>query len=292
MAAVVASIAAASGEGVIVGVMEEVPGVYSGEGTSNHVRVAFRRDAGGWRSYPSDCKNPGCLSSITKQYPPELNWWITFDGRALGKVLGRTPDDFAYYADVGLQDVPGKRSVPRIGSPSTDFGGFTDASVHRPLIAVSKLSFADPDGWKPAHLSAQVTQSLRGQFRRKFPTLCRDNGLEDSKSEPYPFKDSDVAVVKAHSSKAGWAIAQLHLPDAIECNDKEAGFGLDDPTFLVRPDGSGEYLDQGIWLVDAGDYDNDGKSELVFAINRYNRGGYELFYDDFRKRAIFQFSYH
>jgi len=52
-------------------------------------------------------------------------------------------------------------------------------------------------------------------------------------------------------------------------------------------------LDSGIWLVvDAGDYDGDGKSELVFAINDYNRGGYRLFYDDFRQRAVFEFSHH
>jgi hypothetical protein len=49
---------------------------------------------------------------------------------------------------------------------------------------------------------------------------------------------------------------------------------------------------KGMWLVDAGDDDKDGKSELVFSISRYNSGGYVLFYDDFKKRAIFQFSNH
>jgi hypothetical protein len=51
-------------------------------------------------------------------------------------------------------------------------------------------------------------------------------------------------------------------------------------------------LGNGIWLVDAGDYDNDGKSELVFSIDRYNQGGYELFYDDFKKHATFEYGYH
>lgn len=45
-------------------------------------------------------------------------------------------------------------------------------------------------------------------------------------------------------------------------------------------------------LVDAGDYDNDGKSQLAFSTDRYDRGGYELFYDDFRKYAVLEFSYH
>ena len=33
-------------------------------------------------------------------------------------------------------------------------------------------------------------------------------------------------------------------------------------------------------------------SELLFCIDQYNRGGYKLFYDDFKKRAVFQFNYH
>jgi hypothetical protein len=32
-------------------------------------------------------------------------------------------------------------------------------------------------------------------------------------------------------------------------------------------------FNKGMWLVDVGDYDNDGKSELVFAIDRYDQGG-------------------
>jgi hypothetical protein len=49
---------------------------------------------------------------------------------------------------------------------------------------------------------------------------------------------------------------------------------------------------QNLWLVDAGDYDNDGKSELIFSINRENEGGYEIWYDSFKKHAIFKFNYH
>jgi len=45
-------------------------------------------------------------------------------------------------------------------------------------------------------------------------------------------------------------------------------------------------------LVDAGDYDNDGKSELVFSIDRENEGGYQIWYDNFTKHATFKFHYH
>ena len=36
----------------------------------------------------------------------------------------------------------------------------------------------------------------------------------------------------------------------------------------------------------------DTPSELVFSIHGENRGGYELFYDDFKKHAKFEFTYH
>jgi hypothetical protein len=52
------------------------------------------------------------------------------------------------------------------------------------------------------------------------------------------------------------------------------------------------YLGSGMFLVDAGDYDSDGKSELVFCINSDNRGGYRIYYDDFKKTAEFEFRYH
>lgn len=35
----------------------------------------------------------------------------------------------------------------------------------------------------------------------------------------------------------------------------------------------------GLMLLDAGDYDEDGHSELVFALSLYNRGGCVLFSD-------------
>jgi hypothetical protein len=44
--------------------------------------------------------------------------------------------------------------------------------------------------------------------------------------------------------------------------------------------------------VDAGDFNNDGKSEILFSISRYDRGGYELFYDQFTKHVAFEFSFH
>lgn len=87
-------------------------------------------------------------------------------------------------------------------------------------------------------------------------------------------------------------IARLRLLGAIDCTDTEAGFQISDSWFSLDPRKSTQYIGEGIWLVDAGDYDNDGQSELLFAIDGYNRGGYELFYDHVQKHATFEYSYH
>jgi hypothetical protein len=53
-----------------------------------------------------------------------------------------------------------------------------------------------------------------------------------------------------------------------------------------------KFLGSGLALIDAGDYDGDGHSELVFAKSGYNHDGYVLFSDDLAHSAEFGWSYH
>jgi len=282
----------ATGQDLILGVLEDVPGVYAGESDHPGVRVVFRKEGRDWQAFPSNCRDQQCLKRISSEYPHEVTWTIAFDGRDLGQVVGRTPKEFHFYSHVGLQEIADSGSVPIIGKKSTDYGGFTGASVYRPLAANSKPNFRDPESWKASQLSPDLLGLVRRQFRRKFPKLCKSSKEDETKLEPLLYHDKDVKLVKAYASKKSWVVARLHLAEAIDCDDTEAGFEIDDPWFLIDPQKSAKYLDAGMWLVDAGDYDGDGKSELIFSIDRYNRGGYELFYDDFTKRSVFEFGYH
>ena len=115
--------------------------------------------------------------------------------------------------------------------------------------------------------------------------------VDQSKLEEFPYRAEEVKIVKAYASRLGSIVARLHL-DAIDCQDTEAGFDIDDPWFFVNATRTVKYLDSGIWLVDAGDYDNDRRSELIFSINRENEGGYDIWYENFKKHATFKFGYH
>ncbi|PYV94453.1 MAG: hypothetical protein DMG86_23215 [Acidobacteria bacterium] len=139
-------------------------------------------------------------------------------------------------------------------------------------------------------MSNDVTRILRKHFREKFPTVSNCTNPDENVAKPWPYLDEDIKIVKAYSSKTAWSVARVQLEE-YRC-DGPSDDAFVDQWFVSSPRLEVTFLDAGMWLVDAGDYDNDGRSELVFSIDRYNRGGYELFYGDFEKRVTFVFHYH
>lgn len=282
--------ASATAQLTMIGALEDVPPFVAGTQERRAVRVVFEKKGSGWEAFPSNCPHENCLSSVTAKYPHEVDWTVAFDGKSLGKISAATPGRFNYYAEIGLQEII-SGTVPVVGRRSRTFGGQTDAAVYRPLVTNSQPFVTDPDSWKRSRLPDELSLRLRQQFRSHYGNLCQ-LGKDQTTLKPFPYRDQNIKVVQAYTSQTSWAVARLHLEGAIDCQDSEAGFEIDDSWFVIDPQNNARYLDDGLWLVDAGDYDNDGHSELVFAINRDNRGGYELFYDDFKKRAVFEYSYH
>jgi len=275
---------------VVLGVLEDTPGHYYGEPHYRSVRVVFRKEDGDWRAFPHDCHDQKCLSSVTAQFPSAMNWTIAFDGRNIGQVRTTNPERFDFYGDVGQQKLTGTESIPTVGKPAQEFAGFRDGLVYRPLIANSKAYFSDPEQWKPVQLSPPVVALLRRQFRQQFPKVSNCENAEENVDKPWLYQDNDIKIMKTYSSKENWAVARVRLEE-YQC-DGPAGDPFVDQWFSISPTREVKFLDKAMWLVDAGDYDNDGGSELVFSIDDYNRGGYKVFYDHFKKEAVFEFSYH
>jgi hypothetical protein len=282
--------AAALGQEAVLGVLEDSHGWYAGEPNFRTVRVVFRKVGLDWKPFPSDCPDQQCLKTVAANYPHEMKWTITFDGNNLGQITSYTPSEFKWYAAVGQQQIGGTDHVPTVGKQSSEFGGYPEAAVYRPLVANSQPFFRDPESWKPAHPSGDLVALLRKQFRKKFPEAMNCENPYENVAKPWSYRDEDVKILKSYSSRRGWSIAQVRLED-YRC-DGPADDPFSDQWFAISPELEVKYLDDGMWLVDAGDYDNDGESELVFSIDRDNRGGYELFYDDFKKHATFEFGYH
>lgn len=279
-----------SGQSVILGVLEDNQGHFAGEPNFRTVRVVFQKKGLHWQAFQSNCPDSSCLKTIASKYPPEVTWTIAFDGRNVGQVTSRAPQEFRWYSSVGQQDITRKGPIPTIGERSSEFGGFTDAAVYRPLVANSQPYFKDPQMWKPVHLPTGLVGLLRNHFRKKFPEVANCANPDENVAKPWHYRDEDIRILKSYTSKNNWSTVQLRLEE-YRC-DGPADDPFSDQWFVISPQREIKFLGEGMWLVDAGDYDNDGKSELLFSIDRYNRGGYELLYDDFSKRAVFEFSYH
>jgi hypothetical protein len=99
-------------------------------------------------------------------------------------------------------------------------------------------------------------------------------------------------VIKVYAANTGERIAMLRVrPPESEC--EEDPHNDSGAPFLVRINAAGE-IDalQGSIVVDAGDYDGDGKSEVVVKYGGYNEDGYTMFYDGFSKQVSLRWSYH
>jgi hypothetical protein len=256
------------------------------------VRVLFRKSDGDWVALPS-CANAPCSSEARAQFPREVHWTIAFSGRRLGRVAARTPDQWQSYSDIGQQEIISAPPIPTVGTRSEVYAGWMGVPVLRPLVAVSEPFTADPEGWRPAPLAHAIRNNLMAEFRSLFPVA--DNcASAESDARPTPYRDSDIQLVGTYASNASWRIATLSLKN-YRCDGPGNG-GPQDPfewqEFAISPNGVITHIGTGLRLVDAGDYDNDGRSELIFAKSEYNEDGYALYYADFAHRAEFTFHYH
>ena len=157
---------------MLLGVLEEVPRVYAGESNSMKVRTLFSHNGAGWVAYKSDCLNQECLKTVTDKNPREVTWVVGVDGYQIGKIVGRTPNEFTFYSHVGLQDIVGGKA-PIIGEPSYEFGNFGPDKLHRSLITVSRPYFKHPAGWKRAKVTPQILRQALTAIRGKVPHACR-----------------------------------------------------------------------------------------------------------------------
>lgn len=292
---------------IMIGVLEEIRGHYAGEANFRSVRVLFESVGHEWRAYPSDCSNQDCLKSITSDYPRQVTWNIGISGRNLGTVIARTPDDFEWYGDVGLQKITSKKPIPIAGERSAEYGGYSGDSVLPPLVANSKPYFTDPDLWMKTPPPKEVSATLQSQIEKKLPDASACTSTQ---------KSTEIKINKFYSSKNGWSLSQIDLygdglqksPEADERQSgiqhlnplcTEGAYIINGVTLIggfpwvaISPKGDVSYLGEGLRLVDFADYNDSGKSEILFAIDGDNLGGYKLFFDDFKRHAEFKFNYH
>lgn len=276
---------------VILGVLEDIPGEYSGQSDFRAVRAVFEKVGGKWRPFPTRTKSYLDLRTLPLSYPKEMKWTIAFHGRNLGEITSETPSRFNFYSEIGIERITSDSQVPTIGRKSVDYSGFQYVPVYRPLVAISQPNFHDPKEWTTAKPSPALVSAVREQFRTRFPTVSNCRNPDENIPRLWKYRDKDIQVTRAYASKDGWSLIEVNLT-GYACDGPDEGTAFVGQWYVSGPEIQPRFLGTDMWFVDAGDYDNSGESEVLFAIDGYNEGGYRLFYDNFRRSSEFMFTYH
>lgn len=272
---------------------EELTNWEPGVAPDRLIRPAFEKVGSTWRLVNA--------SSL----PSRLTWTIAFDGRSLGQLKGETEEiedritkgrmHHSSLTIVQAITAP-MATVPTIGAPSKRFAGVIangPGKVRRPLVLVSKPHFGDPDEWKRLpKLPDRIATLVRAAFRVDFPHVNRCKN-EDVVQHSWRFPDSSLSLPDSYASNKGSFLVETHL-DAGDCGYvDDPNDPLSDPWFFVSTDGRTKRVGSFMSLLDAGDYDDDGRSELIFFLSQPEQtDGFILFDADMRKQASLIWTYH
>jgi hypothetical protein len=221
-----------------------------------------------------------------------VKWTVAFDGKGLGEVESQADPEGGLTPFQTI--LTSAASVPSVGSPSDEFAGIMGITtqVRRPLITVSKPYFQDPDNWKRTILPEGTGALVRNVFRREYPNVvrCKD---EEIVQRNWNFPDSALAFPVVYASNKHSFLVEASL-DAGDCGYvDDPNDPLSDPWFFVSPDGTVRRIGSFMTLLDAGDYDNDGKSELIFFLSQGDdTDGFVLFDATLQKSVTLIWHYH
>lgn len=274
---------------VVVGVLESPQCARTERSDTLVVRALFAKTGPDWIALDS-------RQTFEQSVSREMSWIIAFDGRNLGSVrtLDRRPEiehDWAFVRDRTLELVAGQQP-PRRPNPAGRFNGWCNPVPNRPLIVVSAANFHDPEGWKPFSQGRSVLDTLLPAFRSAVGSIsvCPGDAEDFAKARPFRFTARDLKVVHAYRNRVGRSVVGIEFADTEQLCQEPTTDSYSTHWFLLS--GEPVLMGAGLQLVDTGDYDGDGESEVVFAYSGYNRDGYTLFTDGFRRRVEVRWSYH
>ena len=266
----------------LVGVLEEPQ---CKERADVFVRPLFKKDGSSWTPLDSEHSAQGLIS-------PRMQWVVGLDGRQLAALETIDPGvttaySWSYPRDRLLMIAPEVRP-PSIPNNAQQFSGSCQPPHQRPLAAVVDGSVGDPDVWKPLAIKSGDAGKLFSAFRQQAGAASLCPG-ESGKAVPFKYGAKDVEVLGNYKDRNGRRLITLSLKQHKDVCEGPPDTAWQSHTFLVAK--KTIYLGPGLTVVEAGDFDNDGKSEVLFWYTGYNEDGYVLLPGDSGQMTRFLWKY-
>ncbi|MCC6793688.1 MAG: hypothetical protein IT366_01115 [Candidatus Hydrogenedentes bacterium] len=271
---------------LIIGVLESpaaTPDIYV-------ARVAFKLTEKGWESFPTDFDTPEALRNSFHAYPQLVHWMALYRGSEIGELSGIRNDSVAAYSHVGMQKIGLECPISRIGTTSLEFAGWPCEPTYRPLLLCTRKA-ADPDHWIESTLTKKEIARFEKHLRTAFPSTPQrwaQKSIEIGQVFESKKRNSKLIQVSLLDDSSD---AAPILPATLETTVGDEPPASDDKVFFLQRHGEYSIVGPKLTYLDAADFNGDGKSEIVFMLQAYNRDGYVLL-DDQGGVAKFTWNYH
>ncbi len=213
---------------------------------------------------------------------------VAFDGKNMGQIKVRARQAMDGDDEPHIREITTPAAqVPQVGTPSKQFGGTIGFVTRRPLVLVAPANFRDPDGWKrhTGNLPEPVLRTLRKVFAERYPTveICGAGGAH----KKWQYTPAEIQTPIVYFSRTEEYLIQTKFSRESGCDPSDdVNNPWNELWFVVKPDLTVRGLGGLLILIDAGDYDNDGKSELLFLLAERSQETYVMFSDDFQQKVF------
>jgi hypothetical protein len=284
--------------------------------------MSFIYQAGTWQTMPHQADNEAELHALSAKYPQSMRWIIASDGRLRRKFKAARPVRWDAYCDIGIfQTTP----QSHLNISTKGYGG-QQHSLFMVVVSTFNFKDPDAwKQWMPS--SVELTQFHRAfrVAVGTVSFICEYNDSAESRRGTFDYKDDLIILVKAYRSKQGYRLVSLKIdPRAIHgpcsgeaicdreremrrkllgkplpsnayyrggCEDGDEYLSANWPHwteqwFLDKGNGP-KFIGSDMQFVDAGDYDGDGWSEIVFHRYGYDHDAYVLLFDHLSKQIEF-----
>jgi hypothetical protein len=272
-----------------VGVLEDVPNDDPDKPHTRRVRVLFHFEGDAWTAFPHFPDGERALAALAGAFPKRVRWSVCLGGRSLGRLDGRAAARFEHYSEVGLQQ-PVRAGAPTVGAPDARFSGFDSTPVLRPLVATSAPRCMLPEAWTPVpsppvDVKSRVTAALPDTVRPlpagvpsyTWPATYRGpdgHWIVEVHREWTDLEDQRVVFVRPGTVTVAQGEPKSHM-------------GRQGKSAPLAPGSIHPQL-----IVDTGDWNGDGKVEVLTKFEMYDLDGYILSSAEGEPLATFDWFYH
>jgi hypothetical protein len=285
--AVLSAAPLAEADALVLGVLEQPQ---CNKAVATAVRALFVKRAEGWVALSSQETWQGVPLARTA-------WTVALEGRSLGSVATIDPGfqselawTFPRDRLLQVQTLRGQ-AVPTVANEGDRFSGWCGVPSTRPLVVLSRPNTREPDGWKTFGPDNALRARLFEEFKSHAgpASVCP---VAPDKRVPLAYSAKDLMFGRSYQDHAGRKIVLLSLDARRNNCDGPPDPAWSTHAFVLQEGEALQYLGRDLTLVDAGDYDENGASELLFWHSSDNEDGYTLVYDGLRKHVDYYWRYH